>query len=161
MTTMPALERFVGSSLLLGQVERIDDSGCAYVTVPGWHAARRACSTVQVGTAQSALGEPVLLYVDPDPSVEPVIVGLVRAALVAGDEQGVAGMAAAGDAIRDAAVYADGKRLALDAQREIVLTCGHSSIRLESNGKITIKGKNVVSRAASCNSIKGAAVKIN
>jgi hypothetical protein len=58
-------------------------------------------------------------------------------------------------------VFVDGDRLVLDAKREIVLRCGESELILRSDGKVVVKGRDVMSRAARSNSIRGANVKIN
>ena len=55
----------------------------------------------------------------------------------------------------------DGRKLLLHAAEEIVLRCGKGSIVIRSDGKIIIKGTNVVSRATVTNKIKGGAVRIN
>lgn len=55
----------------------------------------------------------------------------------------------------------DGSRVLLDAQREIVLRCGKSSITLRADGKIVLRGREIVSRAEESNRIKGSTVSIN
>lgn len=61
----------------------------------------------------------------------------------------------------DRELMVNGKRLNISAQDEILLRCGKSSILLRRDGKIVIKGENLVSRSASANKIKGASVSIN
>jgi hypothetical protein len=51
--------------------------------------------------------------------------------------------------------------LTLEAADEITITCGRSSIALRSDGRVVIKGTELVSRAAGTNKIRGSAVKIN
>jgi hypothetical protein len=58
-------------------------------------------------------------------------------------------------------VVVDGETVIFEAQFEIVLRCGKSEIILTRDGKIVIKGKDVVTRAAQNNRIKGTTVKIN
>ncbi|MBP86829.1 MAG: hypothetical protein CMJ64_08940 [Planctomycetaceae bacterium] len=58
-------------------------------------------------------------------------------------------------------VTADGKKMVLEAKREIVLQCGKSSITLKTDGKILVKGTNIVSRATNKNKLKGGSVAIN
>jgi hypothetical protein len=55
----------------------------------------------------------------------------------------------------------DGKRVTLEAHDEIALKCGQSSIVLRGDGKIVIKGAEIVSRASGTNKVRGACVKIN
>lgn len=58
-------------------------------------------------------------------------------------------------------VTLDGKRLEFKAENEIVLTCGKGSITIRKNGKIIIKGTNLLSRSSGPQRIKGASVNIN
>jgi len=55
----------------------------------------------------------------------------------------------------------DGERITFDARKEIVLRCGKGSVKIRKDGKVIIKGTNIVSRARGINRIKGAAVNIN
>jgi len=52
-------------------------------------------------------------------------------------------------------------RLKLGATQRIDLRCGCASLMMSEDGKVVIKGTEVVSRARGVNKIKGAAVKIN
>ncbi len=55
----------------------------------------------------------------------------------------------------------DGRKVNIEAKNEIILKCGKSSITLQKNGQITLKGTNLVSRASSVNKLKGGSVSIN
>ncbi|ATB41050.1 hypothetical protein CYFUS_006512 [Cystobacter fuscus] len=55
----------------------------------------------------------------------------------------------------------DGERLVLSADREIVLRCGEASITLTRDGKVVVKGANLVQTATGLNRIRGASVQIN
>lgn len=56
---------------------------------------------------------------------------------------------------------ADGRRLVFEARQEVVLKCGEASITLLANGRVVIKGTELVSRARGANKIRGATVSIN
>lgn len=58
-------------------------------------------------------------------------------------------------------VIVDGDRVEVDATRELVLRCGKASITLRANGRVTIRGVHVETRAAGTNRIKGGNVQIN
>jgi hypothetical protein len=58
-------------------------------------------------------------------------------------------------------VELNGQRLELNAQEEIVLRCGKSSITLTKAGKVLIRGEYLLSRSAGVNRIKGGSVQIN
>jgi hypothetical protein len=55
----------------------------------------------------------------------------------------------------------DRQRIVLSAQQEVVLRCGKSSITLRADGRLVVKGADIVSSAARVNRIRGGAVKIN
>ena len=55
----------------------------------------------------------------------------------------------------------DGKRVTIEAQKEIVLKCGKGSITIRKDGKIIIKGTNLLSRSSGPQRIKGSSVNIN
>lgn len=58
-------------------------------------------------------------------------------------------------------VMVDGRRITFDAQEEIVLRCGKSSITLTKAGKVIIRGAYLLSRSSGVNRIKGGSVQIN
>ncbi len=58
-------------------------------------------------------------------------------------------------------VEADGERVVLEGKKEIVLRCGKASITLTADGRIVLKGVELVSSASETNRIKGSRVKIN
>jgi len=58
-------------------------------------------------------------------------------------------------------VLVDGKRITIEAKEEVVLKCGTGSITLRKDGKITIRGTHLLSRASGRNRIKGGSVDIN
>jgi hypothetical protein len=55
----------------------------------------------------------------------------------------------------------DGRRVELEGKEEIVLRCGEASITLRSNGRVSIRGVQVETRARGLNRIKGGSVAIN
>jgi hypothetical protein len=100
-----------------------------------------------------AAGDTVLLLV-PEPSGEPVILGKVAARLPSATP-------ARTDRPAELDVSIDGRRVVLSAHDEIVLRCGLGSITLSCDGRIVVKGTEIVSRASGANKIKGAMVNIN
>ncbi|WP_437518486.1 DUF6484 domain-containing protein [Sorangium sp. So ce1099] len=61
----------------------------------------------------------------------------------------------------DATATADGERLVLTAEKEIVLQCGKASITLTRAGKILIRGAYLLTRSSGVNRIQGGSVQIN
>ena len=56
---------------------------------------------------------------------------------------------------------ADGKRVVIEGDREVVLRCGRASITLRPDGSITIRGGQILSRADGSNRVQGASVQLN
>ena len=99
---------------------------------------------------------PVLLVFENGDPTLPIIVGIVRKTLYPPTSlKEVAFVKRPQEAILD------GRKVALDAKEEIVLKCGKSSVTLRKNGKIVVKGTQIVSRASETNKIKGASIRIN
>lgn len=55
----------------------------------------------------------------------------------------------------------DGRKVVLHADCEILIECGASSIMLRKDGKIILKGTEIVSRASGRHKIRGASIEIN
>lgn len=58
-------------------------------------------------------------------------------------------------------VLVDGKRVVIEAEDEVLLRCGKGSILVRKDGKIVIKGTDLLSRSSGSHRIKGASVNIN
>jgi hypothetical protein len=58
-------------------------------------------------------------------------------------------------------VEADGEKLVLEARRELTLRCGKASIHLTADGRVTIRGTQVLSRSDGPNRVQGASVQLN
>ncbi len=53
------------------------------------------------------------------------------------------------------------RELNFEADRQIILRCGKSSITLTRDGRIVIRGKQLLSRASSTNRIRGGVIQLN
>jgi hypothetical protein len=110
----------------------------------------------------------VLLQFEKGKLDRPIIVGLLQeqptllSELLAGGSK-TAPKAPPATAARKSRAEAklDGKRVVLEAENEIELRCGDSSITLSRDGKIIVKGAYVETYSRGVNRIKGGAVKIN
>jgi uncharacterized protein (DUF2345 family) len=76
---------------------------------------------------------------------KPIVIGALHARGVADDLE----------------IVADGERLLVNAQQEIVLRCGRASITLTKAGKVLIKGAYVSTHSTGVNRVKGGSVQIN
>jgi hypothetical protein len=127
--------------VLVGRVQEILPDGRVAFEAPGVAASPPARSLVDPETL--AIGaEVALVFESGDPGR-----GIVVGKIFQGSES------------RRARV--DDRELVLEAEREIVLRCGKASIRLTRDGRIVLRGVNLLSRAKVTNRIKGGSVQIN
>lgn len=97
----------------------------------------------------------VLLAFENNDNRLPIIIGLVSERLKDDEESETD----APEGSRE--IIIKGKRIVLDSDEEVVVKCGKSKIVLKKDGKIVVRGKNVISRASHGNCIRGGTVKIN
>lgn len=148
---------------LVGEIHHVDESGSAHVIFPGCHGVPvRARSTVatpwRAGERPEDLaGAPVLIVLEESDPTRPIVVGLLR--------DGVKPEAIREelhlDLTRERDVLVDGQRLVFDAQEEVQIRCGKSTIVMQPDGKIVIRGTNLISRSSGANKIKGARINLN
>lgn len=147
-----------GAQLRVGRVVAITNDGAAMVDFPGSPTgvvfARSTITMPADSTPETLLGLPVLLMLERGDSALPVIVGIVRHSLIP-EKTGPA----APD--KGLAARVDGHNVLIHATNEILLECGRSSILLRRDGKVILKGTQIVSRASGRHKIKGATVQIN
>jgi hypothetical protein len=146
----------------VGRIAEIDESGRALVEFAGAAGPVLARSTLEAssraGEARDALiGAKVLLTFEEGHSDEPIIIGLVREELRPDPLRPEVTLDLAGE--RD--VVLDGERLVLEGRREILLRCGKSSLLLRRDGKVVIRGADLVSRSTGPNRIKGGTISLN
>ena len=112
-------------------------------------------STVAID--ESAIGSEVLVVFEEDDIYRPVITGLIQSLKTPKQD---ASIKPASEKKYQSTID-DAERLVFNAEREIVLQCGKSSIHLTKAGKVIIRGSYVLSRSTGLNSLKGGAVSIN
>lgn len=146
---------------VVGRIVRIMDDGRPLVDYPGNSRGPVEARSIIDQLPDSAdevhpINIPVLLVFDQGDSRRPIVVGLIQNSFRSSSEKEVI---LSSDRVDDLRV--DGNRISFDAKDEIILRCGKSSLRLRRDGKIILKGAQLVSRASGENKIKGASVKIN
>jgi hypothetical protein len=127
------------SVVCAGRVVRIEANGDVLVDFRG---NKLGPIRARVATNETLDGkdEPVLLLFENGDRGRPIIVGVLR----------------------DGVPRREPKRtLVLEAADEITIAVGKSSITLRRDGRVVIKGTELVSRASGTNKIRGASVKIN
>jgi hypothetical protein len=142
-----------------GRIVDIDADGCPEVDFPGNTGdpvAARALEGVCIERASSRGLQVLLVFEQGDPN-RPVVVGIVQAALPA-EHVDLAREVAHGE---PRTAILDGRHVELRGNDEVTLVCGKSSITLTRDGRITLRGTEIVSRASGTNKIRGASVSIN
>lgn len=149
---------------VVGTIAHIDDRGCAWVDFPHnpMGAPVRARSIVDnpaspLATADHNVGQPALLVFENDDPTLPIVCGIVRERLQPASQTPVVKLESS--AVRD--VLVDGRQLVLQADQQILLRCGKSSVLLRRDGKVVIRGTNLLSRSSGSNKIKGASIDLN
>ena len=102
-------------------------------------------------------GRELLLAFENNDPEKPLIIGMIADPI-----DGIIEMEAAGEGTEgNLDLMVDGRRVFIEAEEEIVLTCGKGSIRIRKDGKIVIKGTDLLSRSSGPQRIRGASVNIN
>jgi hypothetical protein len=122
----------------------------------------RALTTVPLSAevllaAAAARQGAVLLFQGGDPA-RPILVGLIQPTTETPLLDAILGTSAHGSA-KDARI--DGRRVVVQGRDEIVLSCGEASITLRRNGRVTIRGIQLETRARGLQRIRGGKVEIN
>ena len=129
----------------------VDTLGRAQVCFGDEARARAARSTLRLGPAHS--GADVLVVCEQEDPARPIVIGVLHDPL--------AGLDAEGREDEEVEARVDGQRVVLEGSREVLLRCGQASILLTPDGRIRIRGTDLVSRSSGGNRIKGASVQIN
>ena len=137
-------------SVGVGTLAALRADGVPLVTYPGQVGGglSPARATTDVGIAD--IGRSVVLAFDRDDQ-SPIILGCIRQD----------GPGARSEPENHVEIEADGTRLKVSAQEQLVLRCGSASITLTKAGKVLIQGTYVSCASSGLNRVKGAAVQIN
>lgn len=138
----PLASRIEG--VILGRLASVDASDTVHVTFAGALRGGVAARAMTPLHEEDGGCEVALMFEGGDPQ-RPVVLGKIVSPLAAGGA--------------DAA--ADGRRVEIRAEQEIVLRCGEASITLTRAGKIILRGTYLLSRSSGTNRIQGGSVAIN
>lgn len=127
---------------------RVDFQGNPHGPVP-------ARSTVEI--LETYENRKVVLVFENGDFRRPVIIGLIQDHPVAGRSDALTELNR--KEIID--ILVDGEKLVVDAKKTIEIRCGKSSLMLNPDGKVILKGEQITTRARGTNKVKGAAVRIN
>jgi len=144
-----------------GHIIEIDEDGrpiVDFVGNPGQPAVARCLEGLALKESGDLLRTPVLLAFEHGDPARPMILGVVTSSI--SPSHGTAEASKAIE-IRPQYAVADGRRVMVEGREEVTLVCGKSSITLTKDGRISLRGVEIVSRAARANKIRGASVSIN
>jgi hypothetical protein len=164
MTESPGLDNswlLVSGGACVGRIVHVSAEGKPSVDFPGNPAGPvEARSVVRISSETDVgqlAGSNVLLVFENNNAALPIVAGLLSDTLYSAGPVEAAGEPAQ----RPASAVVDGQRVVIEGREEIQLRCGKSSITLKKDGKVLVKGTQLVSRASGTNKIKGASVAIN
>ncbi len=144
--------------VVIGKLVGIDETGMPLVDYPANPAGMPLGALCTARFDDRAIGRSAaLLFADGDPA-RPLIIGLIHDPLEDPRESVPEDRAAVPTSLD---IKADGERVVLEAEKEIVLTCGRASLTLTRAGKILLRGAYLLSRSSGVNRIKGGSVQIN
>lgn len=106
--------------------------------------ARVLGSLLSPGTTLPALPCAVMLFLEGGDALRPVVMGLVHDQLPA-----------------PGTLVLDMERIVLQGHTEVQLRCGTASVTMRADGRVVVKGTELVSKASATNKIRGASVQIN
>ncbi len=125
---------------------------------PGPPLLARVSSTLEEGALRAAARdqqEAVLLFDRDDPR-RPLLVALLRS-----ESPLVDGMLSGPLPPGPKVLRVDEKRVLISGQEEVVLQCGKASLTLRRDGRVVLRGVNVVTQAEQVQKIRGGKVQIN
>jgi len=154
-------------SLLIGKVVSINDHGNPLIAYDEATKASpiEALTTVPLNT--SSIGQDVAVSFAQNQGGTPIVMGVIRRVL--DDVLNLQSDNAQPPKVIDEPeagsgkpeILVDGNKLELSAADEITLRCGKSSITLNKNGKILIKGEHMLNRTSGSYKIKSGSIQLN
>ncbi|WP_295076504.1 DUF6484 domain-containing protein [Tabrizicola sp.] len=120
------------------QIIAIDPDGRARVLIPGALGETELLAQSLVPIGEDAIGRTAAVTMMDD---QPLILGLIQPPILK--------------------VVTDGEAQVIEAQKELILRCGAASITMTSDGRVTIRGTQLLSRSEGANRVQGATVQLN
>jgi len=145
------IERGAGAQeLIRATVACVDRDGAVEVVREGDGGGRLTCDLLETSAGETLLlgpGDAVLVWAGIEHAGRGVVLGRILPSSTA--------------RVREAKKQDTPDELVLEAKHSLTLRVGDGSITIREDGKILIKGKDLVSHAKRLNRIKGGAVQIN
>jgi hypothetical protein len=142
---------------VIGTLSRRGELGEAYVSLPGDDGTPRPARSL-VPLDDAHVGRSVALMFEAGDPARPILMGIVHDPM----DELIAGRAAlATTPTSRIEAQIDDESVVLEARKQIVLRCGKASITLSPDGKVCIRGTDLLSRSSGGQRIQGASVAIN
>jgi hypothetical protein len=136
----------------IGELVAMTDEGrTPLVLYPGQPGSAALAARTTVDLYGAHIGKRVVLIFEGSDPKRPIVMGVLREADGWPLEQKP----------NQVEVDADGERMIVSAQEQLVFRCGKASITLTKAGKVLIQGSYVLSRSSGPHRIKGGSVLIN
>jgi len=159
-------------SLLIGKVTSINDHGNPLIAYNEATQILPIEALTTVPLNESSIGKDVAISFAQNQGGVPIVMGVIRRILDDVISQQSTPPSHAGPAHDETTnlistengkpeIIVDGNKLELSAADEITLRCGKSSITLNKNGKILIKGEHMLNRTAGSYKIKSGSIQLN
>ncbi len=149
------------SSPRLGQILEVSQDGRLYVTYKGNPHGLLLATCIEgllkYDECIDNLPMSVLLVFSDNDPYSPIIVGKIADKLSSAESV----VGELNTRQKTHSIFADGETVVFEAEKEILLKCGKSSVTLKKNGKVIVKGTEIISRSSGRNKLKGANVSIN
>jgi hypothetical protein len=147
MSGRDRFETWTATPVRIGELVALADGGATALVIDPAHPelpAREARTVVDLHAAH--IGAEVVVLCDSGDATRPIVMGVLR-----------------GGTQRPEAlpVEADGERLIVSAEHQLILRCGKASITLTSAGKILVQGTYVSSNSTGVHRIRGASLALN
>jgi hypothetical protein len=133
------------NGIVVGALKDIDtDSGVPTVDFPMNPTGRPIPARSTVELKHEHIGREVALLFELNDVRKPIVIGLMHAPVNPFTQ-----------------VSVDNRIHEITAEKELLLRCGEASIHLREDGKIIIKGRDILSRARRTNKVKGGSIQLN
>ena len=147
--------------VVIGRFVALGPAREVLVDFPGSPAEAPIAARSMVPVSAADQGRAVALMFEEGDVGRPLLMGMIHEPEPIVIEAEAEAIEAEGALAQDLQVEADGERVVVSADKELVLRCGKASITLTQAGKIVIRGAYVLTRSSGVNRIQGGSVQIN
>ncbi|MCF6336671.1 MAG: DUF6484 domain-containing protein [Gammaproteobacteria bacterium] len=150
--------------IVIGTMTGINEQGQPLIDFPDNTAGHTLAAITTLDLTQQHTGRQVALLFANGNMYTPVVIGLIHSPLQDMLERFNPSQTDNNNQeseIKVDDIHIDGKKLIIEAKEEIVLQCGKSSIMLNKEGKISLRGTKISTRSTGTTRIMGASVHLN